>query len=168
VNAGASLVLGASNQINDSASLTLAGGTFATAGFSEGSSGAAGIASLILIGAGSQIDFGTGTTGTLAFALFNPGSNTIVIDNWTGVAGTAGGATSDRLIFATSQAANLNDFLFDGYYGATQIALGNGYYEVTPLTPVPEINPAFLSAVCLFGGIVLHRRCIRRREQSTD
>ena len=166
VNAGASLVLGASNQINDSASLTLAGGTFATAGFSEGSSGAAGIASLILTGAGSQIDFGTGATGTLAFALFNPGSNTIVIDNWTGVAGTAGGATSDRLIFATSQAANLNDFIFDGYYGATQIALAGGYYEVTPLTPVPEINPAFLSALCLFGGILLHRRCIRRHRHA--
>jgi hypothetical protein len=77
--------------------------------------------------------------GTLTFANFTPGSFSLNIANWTGTLATVGDAATDRLIFSSSQSGNLGAFSFDGYGpGALQFDLGNGYYEITPLTPVPE------------------------------
>jgi autotransporter-associated beta strand protein len=170
VNSDATLALGAHNQINNAASVTLAGGTLSAGGFSEGSSSAVGAGTLTISGTGSRIDFGTGATSTLAFAIFNPGTNYLTIDNWTGTSGVAGNASTDRLIFAGDPSANLLSFIFTGYQsGAIAILLDNGYYEVTPgaLTPVPEINPAALaSLLCAGMGVVFHRRAVRRRKRA--
>ncbi|MFL6529311.1 MAG: beta strand repeat-containing protein, partial [Chthoniobacterales bacterium] len=163
VDVGANLSLGASNQINNAATITLAGGTLFKSDFSEGSASAAGMGSLDL-SADSHIDFGTGTTGTLAFAIFNPGAFTLTVDNWTGTPSTIGDATTDRLIFGADPNANLLQFVFSGYDGAVAFDLGNGFFEVTPLSPVPEINPAVVaSLLCAFLGVVLHRRSVRAR-----
>lgn len=164
VNSGGTLALGASNQINDSASMTLAGGTFAKGNYSEGSSAAPGIGALTLTAAGSHVDFGTGTVGTLAFASFTPNAFKLTIDNWTGTVNTIGSSTTDRLIFASDQSANLGSFSFTGFNGATEFSLGNGMWEVTPLTAVPE--PAtWLAAGCAVLAISSHllRRVARRR-----
>lgn len=147
VNSGGTLLLGASNQINNSAGMTLAGGTFATGNFSEGATNAAGVGALTLTAAGSHLDFGTGTVGVLSFASFAPGANSLTIDNWTGLANTVGTASTDRLIFDLTQSANLASFTFSGYAsGAVQFDLGNGFFELTPVTPVPE------PATCLAGA----------------
>ena len=143
VNAGGTLLLGASNQINNTAAINLDGGTLAKGNFSEGAANATGMGALTLISDGSHIDFGTGTVGVLTFASFDPGSGvdalTLTIDNWTGVPGAAGvTGTNDRLIFATDQSANYGSFNFTGYLGATEIALPGGYYEVVPVSLVPE------------------------------
>ncbi|HEX8077344.1 MAG TPA: autotransporter-associated beta strand repeat-containing protein, partial [Chthoniobacterales bacterium] len=128
VNSSATLLLGGSNQINNTASITLAGGTFAKGNFSEGSTTATGLGALTLTASGSKIDFGTGSVGTVTFASFTPGSFSVTIDNWTGTANAVGSGSTDRLIFASSQNANLSSFSFAGYApGAVEFDLGNGY-----------------------------------------
>ena len=86
VNSGGTLLLGASDQINNAATMTLAGGTFAKGNFSEGSTATAGVGALTLSGTGSHLDFGTGTVGILTFASFTSAGNTLTIDNWDGTA----------------------------------------------------------------------------------
>ena len=163
------LALGASNQINDAASVTLAGGTLSKGDFSEGTSTSVGAGTLSLAAEGSHIDFGTGAAGTLAFAIFNPGSFSLIIDNWTGTAGAIGNDSTDRLIFAADPTANLANFIFSGYgTGAVALLLDGGFYEVTPgsLTPVPEINPAFVaSAACVGFALFFHSRAVRARRR---
>jgi autotransporter-associated beta strand protein len=138
VNSGGTLLLGAHNQVNDAAPVALAGGTIARGNFSEGSTSSAGFGALTLSASGSRLDFGTGTAGVLAFAGFTANNFTLTIDNWSGTANTLGSSLTDRLIFSSSQSANLGSFSFTGYAGATQFDLGSGYFEVVPMTPVPE------------------------------
>jgi fibronectin-binding autotransporter adhesin len=163
INSGGQIQLGASNQINNAASVTLAGGTLSKGDFSEGAANAPGMGSLILTAPNSTVDFGTGTTGTLEFVIFTPGTNTLLVDNWTGVPNAAGDASTDRLIFASDQSANLTSFNFLGYWGATEIPLPNGYYEVTPMSAVPEMNPAQCAALtCVLAGLLCQRRRLMR------
>lgn len=160
VNTGGTLLLGASNQINDSATMTLAGGTFVKGDFSEGSNATAGVGALTLTATGSHLDFGAGTTGTLTFSSFTPGSFKLTIDNWSGTANTLGSPSTDRLIFNTDQTANLASFAFTGYLdGARQFDLGGGYYEVTP-TAVPEPSTYVAAAFSALAAVtvVLRRR----------
>ena len=159
VNSGATLFLGASNQINNIATITLGGGTFAKGNFSEGTAGAAGAGALVLSAAGSHLDFGTGTAGVLTFASFAPGANTLTIDNWTGTANTVGTAFTDRLIFASDQSGNLGSFNFTGFgSGAVELDLGNGHWEITP---VPEAGTWFSGAIVLALILFHHRRQLR-------
>jgi autotransporter-associated beta strand protein len=160
VNSGAILYLGANNQINNTAQIILAGGTFRRGNFSEGTFGSAGAGILSLTAAGSHLDFGTGTVGILTFASFASGGNTLTIDNWTGTAGTVGTSLTDRLIFAASQTSNLGSFNFTGFgTGAVQIDLGNGYFEVTP---VPEAGTYFSGAIVLALILLHHRKQLRQ------
>lgn len=164
------LALGASNQINNVAPATLAGGTLSKGDFSEGTSTAVGAGTLTLAADGSTIDFGLGNAGTLAFAIFNPGSFALTIDNWTGTVGEIGNDSTDRLIFAADPSASLANFLFSGYApGAVAFLLDSGFYEVTPasLTPVPEMNPAVMaSLLCAGVGVVFHRRARRAKNRT--
>jgi autotransporter-associated beta strand protein len=165
VNSGATLLLGAGNQIKDTAPMTLGGGTFARGTFSEGSINTAGVGTLSLT-ATSNLDFGTGSVGTLTFADFSPGGFALIIDNWTGTAATKGGGGTDRLIFNSDQSANLNSFRFTGYgTGAVEFNLGNGFFE---LVPVPE-SGLYLPGLLALAVILFHHRrqiigvCCRRR-----
>jgi autotransporter-associated beta strand protein len=155
VNSGGTLMLGASNQINDNAGITLHGGTLASGGFSEGSAsvGAHGVGALTLSLAGSHLDFGTGTVGTLRFASFNPASFLLTVDNWTGTPGVVGSAGTDRLLFESDQSSNLGSFAFSGYSGAMEIALGGSLFEVVPVTtPEPSTYAAgTLALIALLG-----------------
>jgi autotransporter-associated beta strand protein len=166
VNADGNLTLGASDQINNAAPITLAGGTLSKGDFSEGTSSSAGAGALNLAADGSQIDFGSGTPGTLAFAIFNPDSYSVSVDNWTGTPGAIGSDSTDRLIFASDPSANLDRFFFTGYDpGAVALMLGGGFWEVTPeFTPVPEINPVFAAAgMCALGVFLVKRKSRRER-----
>ncbi|MDQ6860731.1 MAG: hypothetical protein M3032_06200 [Verrucomicrobiota bacterium] len=163
--------MGANNQINNSAPLNLDGGTFAKGNFSEGAINAVGLGALTLTAANSHIDFGTGTVGVLSFASFDPGINLdqIIIDNWTGVGNLVGSAATDRLIFHSNQSANLAYFSFTGFAdGATQFQLGGGYYEVVPLTAVPEpaTYVAGALAIIALGAHQRRRWQAKRRTQS--
>lgn len=160
VNSGATLMLGANNQIRNTAPMTLAGGTFMKGNFSEGSTSTAGVGALTLTAAGSHLDFGTGTVGALTFASLAPGAFTLTIDNWTGTAATLGGVGTDRLIFNSDQSANLSSFLFTGYAaGAVEFNLGGGFFEVVP---IPETGPYYSGLLALSVVLLHHRRQIRR------
>ncbi|HEX8897404.1 MAG TPA: autotransporter-associated beta strand repeat-containing protein, partial [Chthoniobacterales bacterium] len=160
VNSGGTFLLGNSDQVNNTATVTLAGGTFAKGNFSEGTSGSAGLGALTLTASGSKIDFGTGTVGILTFASFTPGSFTLTIDNWSGTATTAGSPSTDRLIFASDQSANLSSFSFTGFApGGSEFDLGGGYWEVTPISAVPETSTWVAGALALgVAGLHLLRR----------
>jgi len=161
VNSGGTLLLGASDQINNSATMTLNGGTFSKGNFSEGTTAAVGIGALTL-SASSHIDFGTGTVGVLSFASLNPAGFTLTIDNWTGSYNTIGNASSDRLIFDSDQTGNLSNFSFTGFGAGTavQFNLGGGFYEVVAAVPEPStIIPGALAFTML--GIWHIRRCRR-------
>ncbi len=160
INSGASLMLGANNQIKNSAPMTLAGGTFAKGNFSEGSISTAGVGALTLTAAGSHLDFGTGTVGALTFASFTPGAFSLAVDNWTGTAATVGGVGTDRLIFNSDQSARLSSFLFAGYApGAVEFNLGGGFFEVVP---IPETGLYFPGLLALAVILFHHRRQIVR------
>jgi autotransporter-associated beta strand protein len=163
VNSGGTFLLGASNQVNNTATMTLAGGTFGKGNFSEGSASAPGVGALTLTASGSHLDFGTGTVGVLTFASFTPSSFTLTIDNWTGTANTAGNGSTDRLIFASNQSANLSSFSFTGYAGATEVDLLNGYWEVVPAAvPEPSTWVAAALALAVFGVHFVRRRATRQ------
>jgi hypothetical protein len=157
VNSSGTLLLGANNQINNSAGITLNGGTFAKGNFSEGTTSAVGIGALTLTSAGSHLDFGTGTVGALSFASFSPAGTTLAIDNWTGTPNTIGSSSTDRLIFDADQSANLNFFSFTGYLGATEFNLGGGFWEVVPVA-VPEPSTWTAGALGLAAAIYALRR----------
>jgi autotransporter-associated beta strand protein len=161
VNDSGTLLLGASNQISDTAPITLNGGTIAKGNFSEGSTSTAGAGALTLNASGSHLDFGTGTAGTLTFASFTPGAFTLTIDNWSSF-------TTDRLIFASDQSTNLSSFTFTGYgAGAIEFDLGGGFYEITPASPVPEPSTYVAGALAL-GALAYHQRRRFRRKVIRD
>jgi hypothetical protein len=115
-----------------------------------------------LAGFNSQIDFGTGSVGVLTFASFDPGAYALTIANWTGTPNTVGTDSTDRLIFASDQSANLSIFLFNGYGpGAVEFDLGNGYYEIAP---VPETSTWLASVVTL--SVVGIQLLFRRRKKT--
>jgi fibronectin-binding autotransporter adhesin len=161
VNSGGTLFLGANNQINNTATITLNGGTFAKGNFSEGSASTAGAAALNLTAAGSHLDFGSGTVGDLTFASFAPGGHTLTIDNWTGTFGTVGTeGLTDRLIFASDQSGNLGSFNFTGFGpGSVEFNLGNGYFEIVP---VPEAGTYFSGSIVLALILLHHRKQLRQ------
>jgi autotransporter-associated beta strand protein len=161
VNWGGTFLLGANNQINNAAPVNLNGGTFAKGAFTEGGVNTVGLGALSLT-AGSHIDFGTGNTGVLTFASFNPNGFILTIDNWTGTAGQAGNNSNDRLIFNSDQSGNLSSFFFTGYgSGGVEIDLTNGFWEITP---VPEAS-TWVSAAFAFAAIGCH--ALRRRKRAS-
>jgi fibronectin-binding autotransporter adhesin len=166
VNSGGTFLLGANNQVNNTATMTLAGGTFGKGNFSEGSASAPGVGALTLTASGSHLDFGTGTVGVLTFASLTPGGFTLTIDNWTGTANTVGNGSTDRLIFASNQSGNLSSFSFTGFSGAVEVDLLNGYWEVVPVAAVPEPSTwiAGALALALTGLHLLRRRAARQPE----
>lgn len=164
VASGGTLLLGANNQINNTATITLAGGTFAKGDFSEGSASTPGVGALTLTATGSHLDFGTGAAGVITFASFTPGTFTLTIDNWSGTANTLGTGSTDRLIFASDQSANLSGFSFTGFLpGAVEFDLHNGYWEVAPAA-IPEASTWVAAALALVTiGFHPVRRRLRQR-----
>jgi hypothetical protein len=50
-----------------------------------------------------------------------------------------GGIGTDRLIFNSDQAGNLNNFIFTGYgAGGMEFDLGSGFWEVVAAVPEPS------------------------------
>jgi fibronectin-binding autotransporter adhesin len=151
-----SLTLGADNQLPNSASVTLAGGTLGTGGFSERGGALAAPtagAGLLTLTATSTIDFGTGTTSILEFAGLGTHTNGAIlrIINWDGVPVTGDG--TERLLFAgtSTDFTNLyaqSDVTFNGAAGY-MVDQFSGFYEVTA---VPE--PSTLTAILLGVGLL--------------
>jgi len=146
---GGTLLLGADDQIHNTAPLTLGtGGTFDLGGFSEGSTSADGLGALVLA-ASAGIDFGTlgNATSLLRFGSVGTRTGNLAITDYD---------TVDRLLFSGTLTdpgtfediygqANIS---FNGVSGFNAIQFG-GYYEVVP---VPEPTTVF-GAFGLLGFI---------------
>jgi fibronectin-binding autotransporter adhesin len=159
VGTGGTLLLGGNNQISSTPPITLAGGTIAKGDFSEGAVNTIGLGALTLT-SNSTIDFGLGTVGVLTFASLtlgvDPDLNILTVTNWTGLRGTVGTASTDRLIFRADQTANLPYFSFPdfpGFTGVIQFDVGNGYFEVVPV-PEPSTWAVGVLALATIGYAV--------------
>jgi len=153
---GGTLLLGADNQINDSANLILGGGTLDLGGLSEGSASTEGLGALIL-SVTSTIDYGTLDFLANDLRFRSAGART-------------GGAAlqitdfdfgTDRLLFSTGTIGNFTatygqgDVSFNGITGYNAISFGGGFEVV----PVPE--PATIFGALGLLGLVGYRE--RRR-----
>jgi fibronectin-binding autotransporter adhesin len=150
VNSGGTLQLGASNQINDSATMTLNGGTLNTGGLSEH-------VGALTLQSTSTIDMSSGAS-IIAFADSHSLSwtGTLNIYNWTGTPNTGGG--TDELFFGTGStgltASQLLDMQFysgngTGAYAAGALILANG--EVVPIPEVGTFIPGLLAVFVLLA-----------------
>ncbi len=156
------LLLGASNVINDAAAVNLGGGTFNTGGFSE-------TLGALTLSATSTIDFGAGNANELTFTTLTLGSNNLNIWNWTATnlpinadGGTAGDGLRDRLLFTTLgtlSAGELSQIHFFSDAGST--GLGDGrqisFGANQELVPVPEPT-TILGALALVGLVGYRER----------
>src|ERR1017187_3102978 len=140
LNTGGTLLLGAANQIGDAVPMTLAGGTFQTAGFSEQ-------LGTLKLTVNSTIDLGVGAS-VLRFAASSgvawTAGTTLTIANWNGSI-TGGGA--EQVVFSSNSsglgAGQVSQIRFAnppgfpaGSYAATILSTG----EVVPLTVAPSIT----------------------------
>ncbi len=172
VNSGGTLLLAnasANNRVSNTAGITLAGGKLARgAGVSEGTASGntatdKGMGVLTLT-ADSTLDFGSAETAILRFTDFDPNGHVLTITNWSNSdffanqTGTSSGfANGHRLIFETDQTDNLAFFNFQGLFGAQQVVLASGFFEIAPAA-IPE--PSTILAVAGLVGLVgwRHRR----------
>jgi autotransporter-associated beta strand protein len=172
VNSGGTLLLGANNQINGgaigtvAANMTLAGGTFATGGFSQ----AASTLGTLTLNGDSTIDLGAAASvvhfgGSSGQAWSAPGSY-LYVTNWNGTVGSGGG--TDQLIFGSTsgglttgqvqQIIFVNPNGLTGNYFGQMLSTG----EVVAFRPVPE--PATVVAGWALAGLVGWWEVRRRRQ----
>lgn len=138
VNSGGTLLLGNANQINNTAGMTLAGGTFNTGGFSE-SLGA------LTLNSSSTIDLASGSSILSFGGTSTRTAGTLTISNWSG--SQSGGGT-DQLLFANTLSQTfLDNINFTGFTpGAFQLGTG----EVVP-APEPSTWIGGALAVAAIG-----------------
>ena len=177
VNSGGTLLLSQSggtasnDRINDSATMTLNGGTFNSGGLSEhgASNNTAGIGAVTLQSS-SIIDMGN-VASIIAFAnsLAQAASwigSTISIYDWSGIPVTGNG--TDQLYFGSDSTglslAQLADFQFYSGFGTGAFTPGAAILttgEVVPLSPVPEPSTWLAAALALGAVAYTQRRRLR-------
>jgi autotransporter-associated beta strand protein len=160
VNTGGSLLISASNAVNNSAAITLAGGTISMAGTTNDTVGT------LTLSANSVIDLGT-FTGNLTFAASNGiawAGSSLQIWNWNGtnLYGTSYGA-GDRRIFFGSNASGLDQAQLDKisfYSGSGTGFIGNAFIRSTgEIAAIPEPEVYATAILLLLGlGINFYRR----------
>jgi len=141
LNSGSTLVLGASDQINNSANLTLSGGTLRLGGFQD-------VLNNISLTASTTSIFDYANDNSLlrfAGASAVGASSQLTIDNWAGDP-TTGGSTNYGLLFNTQAEALAleNNVLFNGWstLGNNSVIANGSYWEIVPLVTVREWNIA--------------------------
>ena len=152
LNTGGTLLLGAANQIGDAVPMTLGGGTFQTAGFSEQ-------LGTLKLTANSVVDLGAGAT-VLKFASSGgvawTAARTLTITNWNGSI-TGGGV--EQVVFGSNSSGltsgQVSQIRFAnppgfpaGNYAATILSTG----EVVPFTAAPDISLQPQSQVAVAGN----------------
>ena len=168
-NAATLLLTGSGNldRVRNDAAINLGGGTVAIAsGSSEGTAAtvsggtnsntgsAFGLGALTLTAANSTLNFDSnGTSTLLVFSSFAPGAFSLNITGYSNSTfdGTAnsGAVTDDRLVFNSNLTpAQLAAINFGSGITATEIDLGNGYFEVGQAIPEPA-SLVYLGATLL-------------------
>jgi autotransporter-associated beta strand protein len=168
VNTGGTLLFGASNAINNSATpIALAGGTLSM----QGLTGATETMGALTLSGNSVIDFGTGNSNTLIFSSLSGLTTgvTLTVLDWTGNAYAAGSTTDtgsltqDRLLFVTNPgltSTQLSQILFYNDAGGligNGLDLSVGYMGKSEIAPVPEPSTIF-GALCLLALLLWNGR----------
>jgi autotransporter-associated beta strand protein len=169
LNAG-TLLVRAVDAINPNATLTLNGGTLDLDGFTEGSFATPGLHAFDL-SATSTFDLGATSGSQLFFAAVgtHAAGTQLIITNWDGTPLQAGGSTTDRLIFPSSDLAAFTatyaqaDISFNGVPGYAAIPLPDGQHFELVSVPEPSSMPALGAAVLLGLARLRSRRCRLRR-----
>ena len=156
VNTGGTLLLsGSGDRINNSAAVTLAGGTFNTAGLSE-------TVGALTLTTSSVIDFAAGASASSLLFAASAGAwtGTLSIYNWT--------ASTDHLFFGSSSSglnvSQLRQISFYSGAGSGFIGTG-GILSTGEIVPIPEPS-SLLTATAMLALIAgresRRRRCHRR------
>jgi hypothetical protein len=157
VSAGSTLLLGANNQVNSAARLTLSGGTISMGANGATRAGSQSFNSLTLTG-NSVIDFANlAGNSSLSFGEFVMNGNSLSIHNWSGT--TLAGIQSDTQIGTTTRLfaasglsqSDLNNISF--YSGSGTGFLGNALWTGGEIVPVPE--PGVVIVACMLLGWLL-------------
>jgi autotransporter-associated beta strand protein len=154
---GGTLLLGASNQIADTTTMALAGGTFNTGGFNE-------TLSTLSLTADSTIDFASGAS----ILTFDPSNSTtwdlsatLLIANWSG--SEIGGGT-DQLIFGSSggdlSMARVGTIFFVNPPGRSGL-VASRILPTGEVVPVPE--PEAVAALLVLAALAAWRERVRFR-----
>jgi autotransporter-associated beta strand protein len=137
IASGATLLISDSDQIRDTASITLSGGTI------QRGSGVNEIFGNLNISGGSTLDFGSGAIGTLQFQTYSyTGSSLVEVQNF---------LAGNRLQFLSSSfnSGSLTQFDFNGIGYST--SLESGYFTITAIPePSTYLAVAGLIAVMLW------------------
>jgi fibronectin-binding autotransporter adhesin len=145
VGSTATLLISQSNQVKDEATITLSGGTI------QRGSGVSETLGALTLGASSSIDFGSGSTGTLAFQPglaggFTPGVNTLTVLNF--LPGNILSFGSSSALFAPGTYAG--GFTGSGFDFGTQGFTASFASSTFTITAIPEPSTV-LAALGLLG-----------------
>jgi autotransporter-associated beta strand protein len=177
VGSGSTFLIGASNQVNSAAQLTLSGGTISMGGNGSTRAGSQTLSTLTLT-ANSVIDFAnlSGTSSLTFGSIGGLSSNsTLSIYNWNGttVWGTpsqTGGAGQYTQLYDLSSLSTTELSYISFYSGSGTGFLGTGTFSGNEIVPVPE--PAVvIAAMMLIGWLAASHRTtllalLRRRVRS--
>jgi autotransporter-associated beta strand protein len=156
VSAGSTLLLGANNQVNSAAQLTLAGGTISMGANGSTRAGSQSFNSLTLTG-NSVIDFANlAGNSTLSFSQFVMDGNSLRIYNWSGAQSETQIGTQTRLLSASGLSqSDLNNISF--FSGSGTGFIGNGFWSGGEIVPVPEPTVVIAALMLLAWLLVANR-----------
>ncbi len=166
LNNGGSFLVTADNAVNDSADITMAGGTLAFSGNRNETIGA------LTLSANSTLDFGTGSVVAIFSSLVMNGY-ALNIYNWTGTTLWNGGTGNNTDRFYVNSAVSASDLSRISFYSDSlqNSFVGNGYQILSgsfsnQIIPVPEPEAYVTAVILLIGGVIWarrHRRCKQAR-----
>jgi autotransporter-associated beta strand protein len=150
VNTGATLIIAQSGQVNDSATVTLAGGTI------ERGSGVTETFGNLTLTAASTLNFGTGTTNSLNFGTYTGGGFKLSVTNF---------LAGNILTFKTDLSGSISNTSLFGFDNGFTSAWNGGSSTFT-ITAIPE--PSTVAAAIGLAGVFLWpaRRRLLRDAQS--
>jgi autotransporter-associated beta strand protein len=147
VAGGAILLLSQTDQVNDSATVSLSGGTIQRAG------GVSEVFGTLTLTTDSFLDFGTGAAGTLSFGAYTP-SSLLTVENF---------GVGNVLTFGSNLTGTINNgslFSFDNSFNSAWDG-GTGTFTITAIPePSTVLAALLLSALLLPGSLGTLRRIV--------
>ncbi|MGA1104822.1 MAG: autotransporter-associated beta strand repeat-containing protein, partial [Pseudomonadales bacterium] len=135
VASGATLLLSQSDQVNNSATVTLSGGTI------QRGSGVSEVFGNLSLTTGSFLDFGTGTTGTLSFGTYTP-SALLTVSNF---------GSGNTLTFGSDLTDTIDGALFS--FDSAFTSSWNSGTSTFTITAIPEPS-TYLAAAGLLAVLM--------------